>query len=770
MPQPHVRHARRRGLRLGGLALSALLARGPSPLPAQVHLQPATAVPLAIQRDGRPQPLAWSGGLNNPQFYSIDVDGDGRLETYAFDRAGGVHLAFGAGAGGELVDVSAAARGFPRATRFVVPADFDGDGVVDLFASSFDLDPGGAQGMFVYRGRRGADGTLAFARVDFPTRFPSLLTYRTADDRDQLVYVAGTDVPVVRDLDGDGDVDVLAFEPSGSYVYYYENVAAPDASEPAERLRFRLASRCYGGVYEDNLTSELELAAAPGACADPAFGPPPKPEGQTARGGAHPGSTLTADDLDGDGDLDLLVGDVQTGRVAALYNEPAGATAYYARVSPDWPTDPATVPVELDFLPGVFPVAAPGAAVGTGPTEYLVSGNAAGGGENVANVWRYVRDAGGLRLTTRSRFTDVALDHGTGSHPAVGQLDGEGAPELIVGNEGVYAPGVPGRLRASLRYYRCRAGGDCREEAPPWLARVNAGLGGASTDPVVSYDPTLADLDGDGDLDLVVGLSTGDLAYARNVTRSGGPVDFEFVTAGLLGRSVGLQSSPAVADLDGDGLPDLLVGERNGNLNLFLNRGTAAAPDFGPEPDAEVYGEIEVRLPGFGPAQSRPAFGTVAGERVLYVGTAQGRLLVYGDLPGGPSGSASLRDTLAAGAGDDLDPVSVGVLGDGRAYVFLGNRRGGLAPYVLDDASAAGVRPAEAPDVALAPNPTAGRFEVLGAGPADRLRIADALGRVLVADAPAAEATSWPVLPKGVYYVTVGSPTGAPTTERLVVQ
>jgi hypothetical protein len=44
--------------------------------------------------------------------------------------------------------------------------------------------------------------------------------------------------------------------------------------------------------------------------------------------------------------------------------------------------------------------------------------------------------------------------------------------------------------------------------------------------------------------------------------------------------SVGAESTPALADLNGDGLPDLISGARDGELRFFRNIGSAKAPSF----------------------------------------------------------------------------------------------------------------------------------------------------------------------------------------------
>ena len=46
------------------------------------------------------------------------------------------------------------------------------------------------------------------------------------------------------------------------------------------------------------------------------------------------------------------------------------------------------------------------------------------------------------------------------------------------------------------------------------------------------------------------------------------------------GVGVGSRSSPSFADLDGDGDLDAVVGERYGTLRYFKNTGSATAPDF----------------------------------------------------------------------------------------------------------------------------------------------------------------------------------------------
>ena len=100
--------------------------------------------------------------------------------------------------------------------------------------------------------------------------------------------------------------------------------------------------------------------------------------------------------------------------------------------------------------------------------------------------------------------------------------------------------------------------------------------------------PTLADLDGDGDFDAVVGNYYGpyfgddNLAYFLNTGSATAPA-FAYqpgAASPFDGIDVGSDSAPTLADLDGDGDLDAVVGLNYGTLAYLLNTGSATAPAF----------------------------------------------------------------------------------------------------------------------------------------------------------------------------------------------
>jgi hypothetical protein len=91
--------------------------------------------------------------------------------------------------------------------------------------------------------------------------------------------------------------------------------------------------------------------------------------------------------------------------------------------------------------------------------------------------------------------------------------------------------------------------------------------------------PTLGDIDGDGDLDLFVGESSGALNYFENTGTPSEP-HFTLVSDEFGGFDVGRRSVPVLHDYDGDGDLDLLVGSESEGIRVFLNAGTPSAPNF----------------------------------------------------------------------------------------------------------------------------------------------------------------------------------------------
>lgn len=91
--------------------------------------------------------------------------------------------------------------------------------------------------------------------------------------------------------------------------------------------------------------------------------------------------------------------------------------------------------------------------------------------------------------------------------------------------------------------------------------------------------PAIGDLDNDGDNDLLVGETNGQLAYFENTGTVYEP-SLKLVSLGYQGIDVGLSAIPELVDWDADGDLDLLIGNQSGYIEYWENTGTISNPVF----------------------------------------------------------------------------------------------------------------------------------------------------------------------------------------------
>ncbi len=643
--------------------------------------------------------LALQGGVNNPQFSEVDWNNDGINDIFVFDREGDVPMAFINKGAPNQADYHFGAqyiRDFPPVRSWAMMRDFDCDGVMDLFAHNKI-----PAGISVYRGQYHND-SLKFNLVEDFLEFPTLNDFLVN------IFVTSEDFPAIDDIDGDGDLDVLTFGVNGGWVSYYEN-QSQDMGYGCDSLIFELVDDCWGRFYESGVTNGLTLSPDPDSCVgrDSYIGQP----GAAPDAGVHVGSTILTLDMDADGDKEIALGDISFSQVAMGYNGGTADTAWITSQDEAFPSN--NVSINIPVFPATFYLD----ANNDGVKDLIASPNRANSSINHENVWLYENlgqtNMPDFNFLKNDFLVSRMIDLGSGSSPTLFDHNGDGLLDLVVGSYGYYLEG--GNYDASIFLYE-----NIGTNEFPEFKLVNTNYTNLPEGHNLrGFDITFGDLDGDGDEDMIFGEEFGKLFYYENVDSGDGIANFQnFDTldgddGGQI--DVGQHATPFLVDIDRDGMLDLIIGEKNGNLNYWRNIGTASTPLF--TQTDNFFGSIDCREFGYPEGFCDVAVKEIDGEYVLFTGSESGNIRRY----------IHIEDSLAVGApffqadslyghivqGRRTRVTADDINGDGKCDFFIGNQRGGLALYSNGELTVSTLIP-DVPDFAfnIFPNPTSNLLNI----------------------------------------------------------
>jgi hypothetical protein len=584
------------------------------PAPNQHGLARRVLGPPVEDREGRVLEHPWLGGLNQPRPQLADVDGDGDADLFIQERSGRIiHF--------ENAGTADRPRFMWRSDRFgglevgewYRFADMDRDGDPDLLGES------AYSHVRLWRNDEGEFHVWA----------------------DTLRDAAGTpifsdrqNIPNAGDIDCDGLVDLFIGRLTGT-VTHYEEVATRAASgrsaaeDAAPAPRFILESERFQNIeivaqlgslhgantlalgdvdddgdddmfWGDFFEPGLLLIENTGSCERPDLtgDPSPFPRGNPILTSGYNAPTLA--DLDGDGDADLIMG-----VLGGAFNPNRTSVENLWRVERkalrDWSVETRRFIGNLDV--GSESVPAFGDWDGDGDPDLLVANKISDDGSETARIHAF-ENTGGIRSPRFREIGTVPIEGAYHYAPALGDLDGDGFDELVLGT-----------WQEGILVYRNRGGsaqGSNRWDDEP-MARLELTRGSNAT-------PALADLDGDGDLDLVAGESSGEVNLWRN-EGSGDATAFRLVTDRLEGIDAGRRSRPTVHDWDGDGRADLILGSESAGITLWRNVSRSGEIRF------ESAGILLAEAPTFAAPAVADADGD--GDLDLFVGGIGGGIVLY---------------------------------------------------------------------------------------------------------------------------------------------
>jgi hypothetical protein len=655
---------------------------------------------------------AFCGAWNSGQFWPCDMNFDGQNDLLVFDKAAARTLVF-------LYENPAGiprwkyAREFedllPPIQSWLATADFNRDGKYDIFTRS-------PLGIRVFRNTSELPGQAAFV-----LETNGLLSEGFNGQVNIQVNAYGA--PAFTDVDGDGDLDVLNFDFSGNTVEYHQN-RIRETTGSCAGFQLKKDSCVFGRFSTRPTCGQIRLNTG---CA----GNRPGQADNSDKDIQHLGSQLSALDLDGDGDKDLLVGDLACPLLNRLTNGGNSQQALITQADTLFPSAddyikirdfPSAYRLDADFdgdtdlvvSPTYFSNYSDSYIHNTRQSSFLYSNSTPSGPPQ-------------FQFQTKDFLQAECLDAGEEAIPAFADADADGDQDLFVGHLGNQGPSG---LRGSVHFYRNTGTAllpAFRLETEDYLGLSSLGL--------VRLRPVFSDFNLDGRMDFgwmaARGVNPSDTTlfqFVLNQAPSGQPFSFPALENRIrLPLGFNIYDSPYFYDVDADGLPDLLLGKYNGRLQYWKR--TAAWPSLNFQLQNSNYGNIARAPFANGPNLSS---GDVNqdGQEDLLIADNSGMVkvysafrnqnaaqfvadstLFYNSLTGLhlPSyGGSFLSPALSDLNNDAFPELAIGYAGGG--LILFGNRFG---PNSVQRAASDGNYPK------ILPNPARAGSEIrIGAGPA----------------------------------------------------
>jgi hypothetical protein len=535
-----------------------------------------------LDEHGREYDHPFVGGFDVPRPQFIDIDGDGDLDLFVQERSNDMMFF-------ENVGTPAAARYAWRSDRYAGLdigewyrfVDMDGDGDYDMIAEQ----------PYSYVRYYRNEGTRTAPRL--------VVAADTLKDTDgRPIFADRQNIANAADIDCNGLMDLFLGRVDGT-ITRYEETRQVEGGVP----RFRFVTDRFEGIeivaqlsgssrhgansmyfadidedgdldlfWGDFFEPGVLLIRNQGTCASPNLRGDPEPlrraDGEIILTSGYNVPVLV--DIDADRDLDLFLG-----IIGGAFNPNRTAPEsfhFYERSAAGFELRTPRFVNGIDV--GSESTVAFGDIDGDGDLDMLVGNKIDRNVQQRARMYVFRND--GTATAPRMQLVDT-LDLAQSYHyaPALADLDGDGRIDMLLGT-----------WNHDILFFR-NAG---TPQQPDWVqdtTRTVRLTRGSNT------TPALVDIDGDGDLDLFAGEASGTINFFRNVGTRSDP-RFELVSDEYGGIDAGRRSHPAFADLDGDGDFDMIIGREEGGAAVYRNNGSRTEPRF------ELDTTMSVPLPPLG--------------------------------------------------------------------------------------------------------------------------------------------------------------------------
>ncbi|GIL22215.1 MAG: hypothetical protein BroJett042_07280 [Bacteroidota bacterium] len=618
--------------------------------------------------------MPWAGGLNAAQINTLDINGDTKDDLVVFDRTANKIFTY-VNTGSRYQYAPEYESLFPsEVTQWLLLRDLNCDGKKDLFTS----DP---FGMIAFINTTQPQQTLSWRAYN--PGFPILTKGFTSNVNLQL---NASDIPVIDDIDGDGDLDILNVRFVGIGTIEYHKNLSMERTGTCDSLQLERVTQTFGNLEECD-------------CNFFAFGGAPCnsiPNGRTEHAG---GKAMLTIDTDGDGDRDLFFSEEACTELSFLENKGTSETANMNSAT----LFPAANPI--NFM--LFPAAYHEDVDMDGKRDLLASPNVYArtftNSINFSQSLWYYKNTGTEQLPQfvfqqNNFLQDEMIDVGDYAVPAFMDADGDGDQDMFISN--FAGPG----FASTVRVYENT--GSATEAN---FKLVNEDFASFSTSPLFNVKIQFADMNADATLDFVftaTNFQTGITSLYFIPNQSTSRLDISGQTFQVVNFSFGQQENILLIDVNLDGKTDILIGKATGAVQYWQNTG-------GTQPVYTLKNESFLGLTS-STARQNPALAAADldgdGRADLVMGNQRGELTLFGDFRAQNTNIQGVSEIIfnpitetheSRNLGGRIWPTTVNLFNSNKPAIVCGTTTGGLVVLKNED----GATLPDEPLIEIFPNP-----------------------------------------------------------------
>jgi hypothetical protein len=377
------------------------------------------------------------------------------------------------------------------------------------------------------------------------------------------------DLPVIADIDGDGDLDYITFVLAGSigrlFLYLNEQV---ELGLPNDTFAFRLVDKCWGGFIESMDTNDIYL-----------FCPNYLNDKYYRSGYRHEsGTTLLSLDMDNDGDVELIMGNGGYKNLLNIvngksdFNMPYDTMISYTKSFPNSGSNEIT----MKYNPALFHFDVDG----DGKKDLIAAPYFEDSSVLSESIW-FVKNEGSNEypnfvVRDKNFLTKETMDLGGEISPLFWDINQNGLLDLLVVVEPDIVKEPQHKFARIFRY------NNLGPKEHPVFELVDTDFINFSQYGQKGVTITIGDINGNGLSDIVFGNELGRILLLHNVSSSASEPNPKFNLAhnNLIGRSINEYSAPTLFDYNDDKKLDLIIGSSGGFFSYYQNTSSENLLEF----------------------------------------------------------------------------------------------------------------------------------------------------------------------------------------------